>query len=108
MTTDPEQGNGRHESWWDVAIERIADVPWGLLLVVFAFVVLITGWTGVEESRAILTAAGLFGIGHGIHTAAKVQTRSRALSSSSAAPAVATNTAPKLEAKVDPTNDDRG
>jgi hypothetical protein len=62
----PRAGH-RGWNWW---ILRIADVPWGLGLAVIALPYVFLG--GIQQGQALLMAAGLFGIGHGVHTAAKV------------------------------------
>lgn len=64
--TPTPAGRKRGWNWW---ILHIADVPWGLALAVVALPYLFLG--GVEQGQALLMAAGLFGIGHGVHTAAK-------------------------------------
>jgi hypothetical protein len=62
----PEVGR-RGWNWW---ILHIADIPWGLALAVVALPYLFLGM--VVQGQAMLMAAGLFGIGHGVHTAAKI------------------------------------
>jgi hypothetical protein len=52
-------------------IDRIADVPWGLVILVLVGIGMLRGWLNAEDLRAFVTAAGLFGVGHGIHTASK-------------------------------------
>ena len=68
MEEDPKPGpETRGWDWW---ILHIADVPWGLALAVVALPYLFSGNT--DQAQALLMAAGLFGIGHGVNTAAKV------------------------------------
>lgn len=68
MDTPATPKTGRHGwNWW---ILRIADVPWGLGLALIALPYLFLGY--VQQGQALLMAGGLFGIGHGVHTAAKV------------------------------------
>ena len=58
----------------DAIVMGIADVPWGLIIAVVALGFIVFGGTdGLAKAAPMLTAAGLFGIGHGIHTAAKVR-----------------------------------
>jgi hypothetical protein len=68
----PEPTTGRRARGWNWWIIRIADVPWGLALAAIAVYFIVAGGDGLEKGKAMLMAAGLFGIGHGIHTAAKV------------------------------------
>lgn len=71
----PEPQAGRRWSW-DTAVITIADVPWGLIIAIIALVLIAFGGkAGLGKAAPMLTAAGLFGIGHGIHTAAKVGIR---------------------------------
>src|SRR5512138_2368771 len=59
---------------WDAVVIGIADVPWGLLIAVVALgFIVFGGEDGLGKAAPMLTAAGLFGIGHGIHTAAKIR-----------------------------------
>lgn len=55
----------RTEAWFD----RIADVPWGLLLALIGLVLLVVSPGRADASSGLWTAAGLFGVGHGIHRA---------------------------------------
>ena len=66
--------SGARRSWhwnWDCIFERIADIPWGVLLLIVLGILLAFGLVRTDDIRAFATAAGLFGIGHGIHTGAK-------------------------------------
>lgn len=47
------------------------DVPWGVLILAAVVVLVAINEISGEEARALATAAGLLGIGHGIHTGAK-------------------------------------
>jgi hypothetical protein len=74
----PAAGNQQLRGWdkWDKFIDRVADIPWALIvLFVLALLLLFDLATG-EDVRAFATAAGLLGIGHGIHTGSKHLTRS--------------------------------
>ncbi|MFZ3566396.1 hypothetical protein ACOKM5_05420 [Streptomyces sp. BH097] len=55
----------------DCVFMGIADIPWGL----FAFVILLLcvtlHWLPTSEATPLVTASGLIGIGHGIHTGTK-------------------------------------
>jgi hypothetical protein len=55
---------------WDLIFERIADIPWGVVLIAIV-IVKVNGTVPAEEIRALATAGGLLGIGHGIHTGSK-------------------------------------
>lgn len=57
----------RRYNRWDLAMDRIVEFPWGVLLAVIGVVVLIRWPEKVDQATGLLTAAGLFGIGHGIH-----------------------------------------
>jgi hypothetical protein len=47
------------------------DVPWGVVILAVVVVLVAINEISGEEARALATAAGLLGIGHGIHTGAK-------------------------------------
>lgn len=55
------------ERFWD----GFADIPWGLIAFVAIIVLLACGAFNAADVRALATASGLFGVGHGIHTASK-------------------------------------
>jgi hypothetical protein len=58
----------------DLVFERIADIPWGVLLVLALVALLACGKVrgdDIQTVRAFAASAGLFGIGHGIHSGAK-------------------------------------
>jgi hypothetical protein len=62
------------KQYWDPFFERVADIPWGVLLVVVLVVLLVIGkvkGNDIETIRALATSAGLLGIGHGLHSGAK-------------------------------------
>src|SRR4051812_14681614 len=66
----PEANETRHRDW-DFFFERTADIPWGVLLVLVLVGLLAFGRVkgdDVQTIRALATSAGLFGIGHGIHS----------------------------------------
>ncbi len=68
-----EQMNGGRLTAWDRFVIAVADVPWGVLLALLAVgFILFGGADGLDKAVPMLTAAGLFGIGHGVHTAAKI------------------------------------
>jgi hypothetical protein len=68
----PPTSNDR--SRWNSWVIHVADVPWGLLIAVGAvLLILLGGKEGLAKAAPLLTAAGLFGVGHGIHTAAKIR-----------------------------------
>ena len=53
-------------SRWDRFIEVTADIPWGVLLLLAVGVLRLFDRISAEDVRGFLTAAGLFGIGHGL------------------------------------------
>lgn len=63
--------NGRGQGAWDKTFEKIADIPWGVLGLIALIVLAATHQVDTDELRAFATAAGLLGVGHGIHTGAK-------------------------------------
>jgi hypothetical protein len=52
-------------------LDRVADVPWGLLVLIVLVVLALFDQVHADDIRAFATAAGLLGVGHGIHTGAK-------------------------------------
>ena len=59
---------------WDCVIDKIADVPIGVLAFISIAALMACGViTGaqVDNAKALLTAAGLLGVGHAIHTGSK-------------------------------------
>lgn len=56
---------------WDRFWLRFADVPWGLIIFAIATLLTLLPEVDAADLRALATAAGLFGVGHGIHTGAK-------------------------------------
>jgi hypothetical protein len=56
---------------WEQRWDALADVPWGMLLFAVVIVLAVLGVLHAEDVRALGTAAGLLGVGHGIHTASK-------------------------------------
>jgi hypothetical protein len=58
-------------SGWPLIIERVADVPWGIVTFVGLLVLLWAGAIDSEDLKALGTAAGLLGVGHGIHMGSK-------------------------------------
>jgi hypothetical protein len=64
-------------SWtWEGSVDKVADVPWGLI----AFAALVTlnalGHLSDDALTGLGAAAGLLGLGHGIHTGTKHLRRS--------------------------------
>jgi hypothetical protein len=58
-------------SKFERGVDLIADVPWGLLTLVGLAVAMSFEYVNPDDVRAFATAAGLLGVGHGIHTGAK-------------------------------------
>jgi hypothetical protein len=72
--SEPVPPTGRRLSPWDLVVLRIADIPWGLAIAASALLfIAFGGKEGLAKAGPMLTAAGLFGVGHGIHTAAKIK-----------------------------------
>jgi hypothetical protein len=63
--------NGRGQGTWDKTFDKIADIPWGVLGLITLIVLAAAHQVDTDELRAFATAAGLLGVGHGIHTGAK-------------------------------------
>jgi hypothetical protein len=77
MNTDEDRfGN---ERWsWDWLVIKFVDVPWGYLIffglaLYGALKINSTSFTVNDYLKALATGAGLLGLGHGVHTAAKVR-----------------------------------
>jgi hypothetical protein len=64
------QERGRQEGW-DRLTGWLADIHWGVLVLTLLGILIWWGKATAEDVRAFATAAGLLGVGHGIHTAAK-------------------------------------
>jgi hypothetical protein len=65
---------GRPDNWWECLVERIADVPWGIFAFLAILGLLLSNALNSEDvanAKALLPAAGLLGIGHGIHQGSK-------------------------------------
>jgi len=56
---------------WENRLDRAADVPWGLAALVVLAGFDMAGLINPSELEPYATAAGLFGLGHSIHTGAK-------------------------------------
>jgi hypothetical protein len=56
---------------YDRFVGRIADVPWGLIALVVIGILDASHDISSDDVKAFASAAGLFGLGHGIHTGAK-------------------------------------
>lgn len=69
-----EMRPGQLDDWWECLIEKITDVPWGILaflvIIVLMLFNLLSG-TDLANAKALLPVAGLLGIGHGIHQGSK-------------------------------------
>jgi hypothetical protein len=50
---------------------EFADIPWATVVIIVFVELAAMHRVDAEELRAFATAAGLLGIGHGIHTGAK-------------------------------------
>jgi hypothetical protein len=49
----------------------IADIPWGVLAFALVVLLVVTHEVKGEDLGRLATAAGLLGVGHGIHTASR-------------------------------------
>jgi hypothetical protein len=56
---------------WDRWIDFIADVPWGVIAFFVVLILLLTDNLAPDDITGLGTAAGLLGVGHGIHLGAK-------------------------------------
>jgi hypothetical protein len=59
---------------WEWVIEKVADIPWGIIVFVMIAVLMATHAIKAEDinnAKALLPAAGLLGVGHGLHTGSK-------------------------------------
>lgn len=52
-------------------MDTLADFPWGVLAFLLILGLTAVGIIGGADARGLATAAGLLGIGHGIHTGSK-------------------------------------
>jgi hypothetical protein len=73
----PQQGRGQRRlvgsgRSWNSLIARTGDISLVLLLAILGIVVLLSSKEAVDQGKALLTAAGLFGIGHGAYTSARM------------------------------------
>ena len=60
------------EGAWDKRIRQVADIPWGVVVLIVLVVLAATRLLpSSDDLRAFAAAAGLLGVGHGIHTGAK-------------------------------------
>ncbi len=76
QVTGPGDGPSGHGSpptggGWDRLLSQIADIPWGVILVAGLLGLNLTHVLQSDDIRAFAAAAGLLGVGHGIHTGAK-------------------------------------
>jgi hypothetical protein len=56
---------------WDAWMYVIADVPWGVVAFFTVLILLLTDHLSGDDITGLGTAAGLLGVGHGIHIGAK-------------------------------------
>ena len=64
--------NGNDPDKFERCMGRVADFPWGQFVLIVLVVFFLCGkHFDTEDVRAFATAAGLLGVGHGIHTGAK-------------------------------------
>ena len=73
-SVDSQDADGKKLVEFDPIFERIADIPWGILLVLLLVALLVfrkVEGNDIQTIRALATSAGLFGIGHGFHSGAK-------------------------------------
>jgi hypothetical protein len=65
---------GWPNNWWEQIVEKITDVPWGILaflvIMVLTFSHVLSG-EDLANAKALLPVAGLLGIGQGIHQGSK-------------------------------------
>ncbi len=59
---------------WESFIDHVADIPWGLIA--FLIIAVLILWhvlrqQDIDNAKALLPAAGLLGVGHGLHTGSK-------------------------------------
>jgi hypothetical protein len=52
-------------------MEKIADIPWGLLIFIFLIFLLLFHVLARQDVAVATAGAGLFAVGHGIHTGSK-------------------------------------
>ena len=67
VTPSPTESPSKFER----VVDRVSDVPWGLLVLIVLAVAMLFKYVNPDDVRAFATAAGLLGVGHGIHTGAK-------------------------------------
>jgi hypothetical protein len=72
-SVDPDGGpvDGGRRITWDAVIDKFVDIPWGILVLIALVIFMATHVFQADDVRAFATAAGLLGVGHGIHTGAK-------------------------------------
>jgi len=58
-------------------MDLIADVPWGVIAFFTVLILLLTHRLSADDITGLGTAAGLLGVGHGIHIGAKHLSRHR-------------------------------
>jgi hypothetical protein len=69
--TDSTSTDGFAQEGWELFWIKFAYFPWGLLILLVLIVLLATNAVESTEIGAVATAAGLLGLGRGIHTASK-------------------------------------
>jgi hypothetical protein len=63
-----ETRSGPLDNWWESLIEKITDVPWGILAFLVIIVLMLSNLLSGEDlanAKALRPVAGLLGIGHG-------------------------------------------
>jgi hypothetical protein len=58
-------------SKWDQLIGVLADIPWGVLSLITLFILIKTDTVSSGDIAGLGAAAGLLGVGHGLHMAGK-------------------------------------
>jgi hypothetical protein len=74
------EGSRKRRRWsafWDEWIDHIADIPWGVIAFFVVLILLLTGHLKAGDLTGLGSAAGLLGVGHGIHLGAKHLARRR-------------------------------
>jgi hypothetical protein len=66
-------GKNRNVTWtpWERRWDAVADVPWGLIAFAAIATLEVAGAIAAADVTTLGTAAGLLGVGHGLHTGSK-------------------------------------
>ena len=67
VTPSPSEPPGKFER----VLDRVSDVLWGLVVLIVLAGAMLFEKVNPDDVRPFATAAGLLGVGHGIHTGAK-------------------------------------